>query len=346
MAEDRDDIYQALEAPIATWNHQAESGMAALQEALDLLEAHLETLRNLSQSRPTVAPSLVQARLKMRALQQSAEERQATVAVTCSQIEALSMELSPLQEALATLTHHAATTEVLTQRLYQRLESIQGKNFRIQQEPGPPIDAYTDNPEGKDVQPITYRMPEHPSAMRKHREELAKTSQELFSALERRQSPYERMKKLAEDTQGKRLPLGMLLVHARIISERELENALQKQQTVWNRHLGQILIEMGLADAPLIAQAIAAQSRLPYVDLSDVTISPEAVALIPPHLAQLHRCIPFRTDSGSVDVAMANPLDLIALEDLEITTGLLVRPHVATEAAIQEALPQYYAPRI
>ncbi|HEO71528.1 MAG TPA: type II secretion system protein GspE, partial [Candidatus Hydrogenedentes bacterium] len=76
--------------------------------------------------------------------------------------------------------------------------------------------------------------------------------------------------------------------------------------------------------------------------LNDVACDPEAVALISGRLAARHACIPVRAGSGSIALAMANPLDLIAIEDIEHATGQQVRPLIARESEIMDAITRHY----
>ncbi len=222
--------------------------------------------------------------------------------------------------------------------LETEIATLQSENVKLQE-------ALSETRAQEEWHPISYRMPERPSGLVTQSKMLEKTAKELFRSLdEPGVTPYDRMKHLAHDAQGKKMPLGLILVQAGVITSQQLDEALQEQQHVWNRHLGDILVDMKLTSEEAISQAIAAQSKVPYIQLSETPIDERAVVLISSHLAHLHTCIPFQCDSNTASVAMANPLDLIALEDLEIATNRHVQLHVSPAQQIKEAIKQHYPP--
>jgi len=143
------------------------------------------------------------------------------------------------------------------------------------------------------------------------------------------------------DSQAKRR-LGEILVATGVLTLQELDIALQAQQAGPHRHLGVILVDRGLADEEAIARALARQVQRPFVQLRSQAISPQVLALISPQLARRHRCIPLRAEGPRLLVAMVNPFDLVAIENLQIAASRHVDPVVATPGAIREALRKYY----
>ena len=152
----------------------------------------------------------------------------------------------------------------------------------------------------------------------------------------------DRISGAAYDTGNKRRAMGEILVNAGIISQRQLEKALEEQQGNKQRRLGSILVEKGLIADEIVAQVLASQLRLPFVRLADLTIAPEASRLMNGRLATHHMSIPIRYEDGTVTVAMANPHDLIAIEDIEIETESNVEAVVATLADITSAIVRVY----
>jgi len=139
--------------------------------------------------------------------------------------------------------------------------------------------------------------------------------------------------------------MGAILLEAGIISEQQLDRALREQRSSWNRHLGAVLVELGFAKEETIARALAVQSRCPFVELAKEKITRQAVRLIPERLAQLHTCMPLYVYGNALRVAVANPYDLIALEDLRLAAGRRIDPVVATARDIREAMQLWYAKR-
>lgn len=145
------------------------------------------------------------------------------------------------------------------------------------------------------------------------------------------------------DNAGRRRRMGEILVQAGVLTPLQLERALNIQQEQPQRRLGAILIELGYAESDVIAQVLAAQARVPFVRLDEDEPDPHAVRLVSERLAMHHVCIPVRTDDdGRLILAMANPMDLIAIEDVEHATGRSVDPVAASADGIQQAIKAYY----
>lgn len=146
----------------------------------------------------------------------------------------------------------------------------------------------------------------------------------------------------AFDTEGQRKMLGQILVDAGIIKEEHLEIALYEQQSSWRRHLGAILVDLGFATEENIAHALAAQLALPFVDLRKEQMSENALALVGRNLAIHHTCFPLRLSKEGLRLAIANPLDLVALDDLRLAAGCAILPVVATAGQIKQAIRENY----
>jgi chromosome segregation ATPase len=150
---------------------------------------------------------------------------------------------------------------------------------------------------------------------------------------------------LRKSSDESRRLLGEIFVNAGIISAPQLEEALaaQKKERPW-KHLGSILVGLGRAEETQVAQAVAHQRRLEYLSLGQDSINRDAARLISARLAEKHLCIPVREEDGELVVAMENPLDLIAIEDVERASERRVRPAVATPTAILAAIATIYTP--
>lgn len=143
------------------------------------------------------------------------------------------------------------------------------------------------------------------------------------------------------ETGGTRKKLGDILVEAGLIDQKILFNALEIQK-VQKKRIGQILIKMGVADDEEIAKALARQLKIPFLHLGEVKIEPGIIALIPPEMVEKYLLIPIsKTDQGLL-VAMVNPLEIYALEDLRFITGMPIHIAVASQKDILEAIEKYY----
>jgi len=156
------------------------------------------------------------------------------------------------------------------------------------------------------------------------------------------EDPAAAIREHAFDPDGKRRPMGLILVKAGVITPEQLETALSQQRNAWNRHLGGILVDLGFVNDEAVAQAIAAQTRTPFVRLSDEHIDRQATSLIARKMAVHHMAIPLTFEMNDLRVAMANPLDLVALEDLKLATGRPVSPVVATTRDIEKTIDRIY----
>lgn len=134
--------------------------------------------------------------------------------------------------------------------------------------------------------------------------------------------------------------LGQLLVDEGSLTADALEAALAAQPTLGGR-LGEVLLRRRDVAPEAVARALAHQIGLPYAP-PPLEPEPGAVALVRGELARAHRVAPLRLTSRALVVAMADPLDLEAVDDLQFQSGRRVEPVVATEAAVSEALDRGY----
>ncbi len=128
--------------------------------------------------------------------------------------------------------------------------------------------------------------------------------------------------------------LGQLLLAAGAVTPEDLDAALSEQRRTRER-LGEVLIRGGV-EAEAVARALAAQLRLPFVE-APLDPAQEALGLVEPALAARLRVVPLSADARTIRVAMADPLDARAIDDLQFQTGRRVEPAVATAAAIAAA---------
>jgi len=142
------------------------------------------------------------------------------------------------------------------------------------------------------------------------------------------------------------LPLGSILTGTDLLSQEQLEQALEAQKLRGGR-LGTVLVELGLVSTFQIAGAIAEQCNVELVDLDAREPDPAAVKLLPEQLARRYEAVPIGFDAdGSLEIAMADPTNLRAQDDLQLSLGIPLRIGVAEESQLQRALGKAYRPRI
>jgi type IV pilus assembly protein PilB len=136
--------------------------------------------------------------------------------------------------------------------------------------------------------------------------------------------------------------LGQILIEQGLITDDQLGAALAEQQRV-PKSLGRILIDLQLIKETDLVRALAQQIGLEFVDLSDYPIDPSVTALIPETVAKRYRAIPIGERDGRLLVAMSDPANVYALDDIRTITGREVQPVVATAADVNAAVRKYAA---
>ncbi len=139
----------------------------------------------------------------------------------------------------------------------------------------------------------------------------------------------------------KRKKLGELLIYAGLITQGNLEEALKIQKSQ-KKKIGQILIDMGVTSDEQIAKALSSQLKIPFVRLNDVQIPKEIIALVPQELAENYMLIPVREVKKQLVIAMANPLEFYALDDLRFITQMKLFLTVAPQSDILSAIGRSY----
>ncbi len=154
------------------------------------------------------------------------------------------------------------------------------------------------------------------------------------------------LRSLAFDDTGHRRRLGDILTAANAITDGQLDDALDRQARIPTSRIGTILVELGAATELTIARVLSAQLQLPYIELNEESVSDAAVMSMSPRLARHHQCIPVSMNADTLVLAMANPLDLIAIENVELATNKRVDPVVATQSQVAQCIDAFYGPPV
>lgn len=134
--------------------------------------------------------------------------------------------------------------------------------------------------------------------------------------------------------------LGELLLREAVITEQQLADALVEQAANGGK-LGQILVRSGASDEESIARTLAEQKGIEFISLPMFPVDREAASLIPARMAKRSSIIPIGFRDGSLVLAMADPLDVEAIDDVHLRTGRAVIPVVATVAQIDYAIEKF-----
>ncbi len=138
-----------------------------------------------------------------------------------------------------------------------------------------------------------------------------------------------------------RKKIGELLIENGLITQQQLRDALEIQRSS-NELIGKIMIGLGFVTEMDVLKMYAFQLGVPFVDLSRVKIVPAIAKGLPPHVAQKHKVIPISKDKRKIVLAMANPLNIFALDEVKLTTGLDVVPVLAQEEQLLLAVHANY----
>jgi type IV pilus assembly protein PilB len=144
---------------------------------------------------------------------------------------------------------------------------------------------------------------------------------------------------------GGRRRLGEVLVAGKVLTEEQLNEALQVQREDKGRRrrLGEVITALGLADEVQIARALSDQLGLAFLDLGSLPIPEETLAVLPRNVAQRHGAVPVTLAHDVLTVALADPTNVLALDDIRLATKVgSVRTAVATASDVQEAVNRYY----
>ena len=142
----------------------------------------------------------------------------------------------------------------------------------------------------------------------------------------------------------KRKRLGDLLIGAGVISIEQLGEALKKQKELGLR-LGETLIELNYTDENEIVEAIHKQMGFPIARVREAKLQPEVIALLSESIVRKHRVLPFEVAENNPNilrVAMEDPLNIIAIDDLSIVTNMQIDPMVASPSDIRFGIERYY----
>jgi type IV pilus assembly protein PilB len=135
--------------------------------------------------------------------------------------------------------------------------------------------------------------------------------------------------------------LGELLIERKVIAQEQLQKALDYQR-VNGGMIGEIFVQLGFAKEEDIAQVLTAQYGFPYLPLTNYDIDPDVAKIIPDQVARQYCLIPIDKIGNNLTVAMSNPLNTQAIEDVEMISKCVVQAFVSTTTDIRKAIERCY----
>jgi len=142
-----------------------------------------------------------------------------------------------------------------------------------------------------------------------------------------------------------RRKLGQILVDLGYLTEDQLWDVLEEQKQSPGEVIGKVAIRLGIVSEAQVMEALAEQWGMQVINLPETTIQPKVLEMVPETMASVYKIMPVSVKNDVLTVAMADPQNLAALDDLRNFLGVEVRGAISTEAHIQAAVERYYAGR-
>jgi len=134
--------------------------------------------------------------------------------------------------------------------------------------------------------------------------------------------------------------LGDLLVESGLISEEQLNRTLKNKSS--DEKLGDALLREGYITEQQLIEVLEFQLGIPHINIFQYPIDPDVIQLVPKELAKRHYAMPIRRDKNKLLVAMADPMDYFAIEELRMATGYHIEPAIATKDELFRTITKYY----
>ncbi|MDT7544269.1 MAG: type pilus assembly protein PilB [Actinomycetota bacterium] len=135
--------------------------------------------------------------------------------------------------------------------------------------------------------------------------------------------------------------LGDILLEGGHVTPEQLAGAVEEQRRL-GRSLGRVLVDLGVLTEGQLVAALATQIGLKFVDLSDYPVDGSAVSRVPDMVCRRHNALPIGYEDGRLVVAMADPANVFAVDDIRSMTGMEVKPVVATKSDVIAAINRYH----
>ncbi|MEE8450035.1 MAG: ATPase, T2SS/T4P/T4SS family, partial [Thermodesulfobacteriota bacterium] len=135
--------------------------------------------------------------------------------------------------------------------------------------------------------------------------------------------------------------LGELLIRAGMLKPQDLERALNEQK-IRGGKLGGNLVRLGLISEEKLITFLSKQFGVPPINLAEITPEPEIRVILPLSIVERHQAVPVRREGSTLLVAMSDPSNHFAIEDIRFHTGLNIKPFVASEDSIKATIDHYY----
>ena len=142
-------------------------------------------------------------------------------------------------------------------------------------------------------------------------------------------------------------PIGEIFIKLGLITRDQLNQALEKQELLKRQEiLGDVLASMGLISEKDRIRALGEQWGVPFVDLAELEVDGAVLKLVPQNAARKLKVLPVSRKNGKLTLAMKNPLDIFAIDEIRMMSGVDVEPAIATEEDIINAISRLYRSQV
>jgi type IV pilus assembly protein PilB len=135
--------------------------------------------------------------------------------------------------------------------------------------------------------------------------------------------------------------VGDILVKDGVITPEQLKKAMDSQKKEGGK-LGTSLVKLGYIEEKKLVECLSKQYGIPSIDLADIEVDAEVLKFIPEDVAQKYQLVPVKRSGATLSVAMVDPTNIFAIDDLKFLTGYNIQPFVVSESALKETIDRFY----
>lgn len=344
MSSNREDVFTRLSLVIEDWNTQVSHAHQELTHQIDVARGHLDKLLLAGSNgtpendRAELDATIARLEAEVASLQRDLEMARAETSVIDSESNFRDLE-ETLQRTREELAGRSEATTALEYKLQEATDEIDALATRLNELEGEGAPTASNHDDDTPTLRAALEMLqlEHAQAQDEIRTLKHALDGHIGTPPRTGTGTID-----AFDARGHKKRMGEILVGLGVLTEVQLKTLLKEQAADPHQRLGSLAVAHGFIGEHLVARILAAQLRLPYQDLAEIEVEASARALVSSHVVRLHRCLPLREADGVLTVAMVNPLDLIAIEDVELASGRRVAPVVATPSDIDALLERIY----
>ncbi|MBI2841839.1 MAG: type II secretion system ATPase GspE [Armatimonadetes bacterium] len=141
--------------------------------------------------------------------------------------------------------------------------------------------------------------------------------------------------------------LGEICLRLNLLTREQLQQALEKQKQLQTQEsLGDVLVKMGFIGEKDRIRCLGEQYGVPFIDLTEVEPEPEALRMVSQEVARRQKVLPVAVKNDKLSLAMKNPLDIFAIDEIRLMTGIEVEPMIAVEDEIVAAVGRFYKSQV